>query len=464
MLFDPTLAEIRFGTGLSPLVPAPQSVSQMLSWVQGPDRAAAEFPIESFDTFRLRMVEAQRTGKAYRRNKNAPNAEELRKTFNKVKQAARQQQANWLMQTLARRSHTQDGFRERLAAFWADHFTVIGKGGVMKRVAMPVAETFLRPHLAGRFSDLLVAAVTNPGMVNYLDQQYSVGPNAPARAKMPKNRGLNENLAREILELHTLGVGGPYGQKDVRQLAELLTGLGIDADGGMTFRPKWAEPGSETVLGQTYGGETAALADIHAALQDLAAHPATAQHICSKLAVHFLGDAPDPGVIRAMKATWIDSGGQLLPVYRAMLHHPSAWQPERVNVKLPFDFMSSVMRALAVRPDPFRGAANDVEQRVKKFFLQPLRRMGQPWERPQGPDGWPEEDETWVTPQGLATRLEWALFAPPRLQKTLPDPRQFVQAALGAEAPEPVRFAAQAAENRAEGIALVLISPAFQRR
>lgn len=464
MLFDPTIAEIRFGTGLSPVVPAPQSVSQMMAQLQGSDQVAVDFPIENFAAFRTRMVEAQRTGKAYRRNKNAPNAEELRKTFGKVKQAARRAQAEWLMQTLARRSYTQDGFRERLAAFWADHFTVIGKGGVMKRVAMPVTETFVRPHLAGRFSDLLVAAVTNPGMVNYLDQQYSVGPNAPARAKMPKNRGLNENLAREILELHTLGVDGPYDQKDVRQLAELLTGLGIDADGGIVFRPARAEPGAETILGQSYGGDQAALADIHDALQDLAAHPATAEHICTKLAVHFLGDAPDPGVIRAMKSVWIDGGGQLLPVYRAMLNHPSAWRPDRVNVKLPFDFMSSSLRALAVRPDPFRGAANDVEQRTKRFFLQPLRRMGQPWEQPQGPDGWPEEDETWVTPQGLATRLEWALFAPSRLQKNLPDPRAFVQAALGPKAPEAVRFAAQAAENRAEGIALVLISPAFQRR
>lgn len=464
MAFDPVLSEIRFGTGLSPVIPAPHSVAQMLDRLSGPDRIAAKLPVEPFPDFQSRMIEAREKGRAYRQNKNAPNAEDLRKAFSHVKQAARRAQGQWLMQTVARRSHTDDGFRERLAAFWADHFTVIGKGGVMRRVAMPVTESFIRPHLMGHFADLLMAGVTNPGMVNYLDQQFSVGPNAPARAKMPTNRGLNENLAREVLELHTLGVNGPYSQKDVRQLAELLTGLGIDADGGQVFRPNWAEPGPETVLGRSYGGDPAALTDIRAVMDDLARHPATARHLSHKLAVHFLGDTPDPAVLTAMEAAWRDTDGHLLSVYRAMLEHPAAWVPARSNVKLPFDFISSACRALALRADPIRGQPNDVEQRIKRLFLQPLNRMGQPWESPLGPDGWPEEDSAWITPQGLATRMEWALQAPRALLKELPDPREFALHALGPDVPESVRFAARAAENRTEGVALVLISPAFQRR
>lgn len=464
MDFDPILAEIRFGAGLSPQVAPPRSVQDMLTRLSGPDLMAVRFPVEGFDQFRQRMQDAKRAGKEYRRNKNAANATELRKALGKIKAGARRAQGLWLMQALARRGATQDGLRERLAGFWADHFTVIGKGGVLRRGAMPYAETYLRPHLAGSFADLLIAAVTSPAMVNYLDQQFSVGPGAAARAQMPANRGLNENLAREVLELHTLGVDGPYTQADVRQLAELLTGLTIGPNSDTDFRPDWAEPGSETVLGHRYGGDPARLADIHAALRDLAAHPATAAHLSRKLAVHFLGDTPDPGAVQAMVGAWRETGGDLLAVYRALLEHPAAWAPTRQNVKLPFDFMASALRALAAPTQPLKGRPNDVEQRIKRLFVQPLARMGQPWEQPGGPDGWPEEDPYWITPQGLATRLEWALFAPQALLNTLPDPRDFVAAALGPDAPESVHFAARAAENRPEGIALVLISPAFQRR
>ncbi|THD76411.1 DUF1800 domain-containing protein [Thalassobius vesicularis] len=464
MAFDPKLAEIRFGTGLARRILGPDSVDQMLERLTGPDLIARDYPIETFPAFQKRIIEARETGKAYRQAKNAANAPELAKIHDRVKQDARRAQSYWMLQVLGRRSYTQDGFRERLIAFWTDHFTVIGKGAVMRRVAQPVAETFLRPNMTGHYADLLIAGVTNPGMVNYLDQQFSVGPNAPARAKMPPARGLNENLAREVLELHTLGVDAPYTQKDVRELAELLTGLGIDADGAQVFRENWAEPGSEMVLSQTYGGDPARMDHIRSVLTDLAVHPATARHLSRKLAVHFLGDRPDPAVVEAMERTWRDTRGHLLSVYRAMLTHPNAWTPERVNVKPPFDFISSALRVFAADPKPFKGKPNDVEQRIRKHFLNPLQRMGQPWELPIGPDGWPEQDDAWVTPQGLATRMEWALETPQVLLKGLPDPREFVEMALGPNPPESVRFAAKAAESRAEGIALVLISPAFQRR
>lgn len=464
MDIDPYLSEIRFGTGLSPMHDGPHTVQEMLNRLIAPDQAAADFPIETFAQFQTRVIDAREKRRAMRKNKDPQKVKELKKAFSRVKRDARRARADWLMQTIARRSHTNDGFRERLLGFWTDHFTVIGKGSVMRRVALPVAETFIRPNMTGPFAKLLIEGVTSPGMVNYLDQQYSIGPNAPARDKANDKRGLNENLAREVLELHTLGAGGPYTQDDVRQLAELLTGLGIQSDGGRIFRPKRAEPGPETVLGRSYGGDPAELAHIHQVLEDLARHPVTARHICTKLAVHFLGDAPDPDAIARMTAAWLDTDGHLLSVYQAMLTHPAAWEPQRQNVKLPFDFMSSALRALALRPDPIRGKANDVEQRIKKHFMDPLRRMGQPWGDPLGPDGWPEEDEAWITPQGLATRMEWALRVPQALLPELPDPRQFVTDALGPTPPEPVRFAARAAENKAEGIALVLISPAFQRR
>jgi uncharacterized protein (DUF1800 family) len=468
MPFDPILADIRFGTGLAPDIAPPSSVGQMLGRLTGPDPMASAYPIETYDQMRARMIQARDLRKARRQAKAEADKQRLNKQFRRVIRDARMAQADWLIQALARRSHTSDGLRERLTWFWADHFTVRGKGGVLRRASLPHAESFVRPHLTGRFADLLISAATSPVMLNYLDQMYSVGPAAAIQARAKANgkrRGLNENLAREILELHTLGVGGPYTQKDVRQLAELLTGLSIGKDFEKTYRENWSEPGAETVLGRSYGGTKGALADIHQVLADLSVHPATARHLCWKLAVHFVSDTPDPALIDAMSARWQDTGGQLLQVYQAMLEHPSAWAAERVNVKPPLDFVSSTMRALGVRPAPFKGKPNDVEQRIKRHFLLPFRRMGQPFGEPQGPDGWPEEDPHWITPQGLASRFEWALRTPNALmRRDLPDPRAFVTTALGPQAPASVQFAAAAAENRPEGIALVLVSPAFQRR
>ena len=204
--------------------------------------------------------------------------------------------------TMLRWSETQSGFRERLALFWTDHFTTVGKSEPQRSAVSIYVDAAIRPHLSGRFGDLLVAAVTHPMMLTYLDQRVSVGPQSAFARRKGTSRGLNENLAREVLELHTLGVDGPYTQADVRQLAELFTGLTIDRSGAMAFRPGWAEPGEELVLGRRYGGNPARLEAVEQALHDLAVHPATADHVARKLAVHFVSDAPDPGLVAHMAA------------------------------------------------------------------------------------------------------------------------------------------------------------------
>lgn len=293
-----------------------------------------------------------------------------------------------------------------------------------------------------------------------------MGPGSPKADKRGAKAGLNENLARELLELHTLGVGAAYGQGDVRQLAELLTGLTYDAKQGTKFRKDFAEPGAETVLGKRYGGDKPGLGDIRAVLEDLAAHPATAAHIARKLAVHFISDTPDPDLVRVLTERYRDTDGDLAQVYEALLSHPAAWVPELSNIKLPDEFVASAMRALAVDPQAFIGIEDgrEHEKLVQRLFVQPLRLMGQPWQDPLGPDGWAEDDAAWMTPQGLTARMDWALSAPARMCDPLPDPRVFVTDALGNDAPEPVRFAAKASENKREGIALILASPAFQRK
>ncbi|KIC35495.1 DUF1800 domain-containing protein [Leisingera sp. ANG-M7] len=461
MRFDSELAEIRFGAGLSPLLQPPESAGDMLERLKGEDEAARVFPVPRFDeaiagarTFwQLKKERSQQEGK--------PGYKAADKAFTDFRRARNHARIGWHGQHLLRHVHTRDGFRERLVLFWADHFTAQGKNAALRVMAAPYAETVVRPHLAGRFEDLLIAAVTSPLMLHYLDQRNSAGPASWAAKRRKRLAGLNENLAREVLELHTLGVDGPYSQTDVRQLAELFTGLSFNAKDGFMFRPGMAEPGAETVLEKAYGGGKPELGQVLSALRDLARHPATARHIARKLAVYFTADVPDPELVDHMAARYQASDGGLMQVYAALLEHPAAWVPELRNVKPPFDFLASACRALAV---PQARVARLKPGKLNRLLLAPLTPMGQRWEFSSGPDGWSEADTAWITPQALAARLRWTMAAPRQLLQDLPDPREFAEAALGTYANERVRFAARAAETRTEGVGLILSSPAFQRR
>ena len=458
--FDPIMAEMRFGCGLSPHVPAPESVSAMLQGLQAEDAAARAHPIEDFDRYLDRVAGLHDLRRRIKDQGGADMAALLQKETRAYRQGMRRDWRGWVVQSLLRRSTTEDGFRERLAFFWGDHFTAKGKTPALRSAATPYVESAIRPHVAGRFEDMLIAAATHPLMLNFLDQQTSIGPNSPFARKRPEKKlGLNENLAREILELHTLGVGGPYDQNDVQQLAELLTGLSWSADKGVLYRQQVAEPGAERVLGKWYGTQQGALGDVHAVLVDLARHPATARHLAHKLAVHFVSDTPDPAMVAEMTRAYLDTKGALPAVYRAMLDHPAAWQ-EQGTMKQPIAFVASALRAQGLtRQDAQDWSDKEINARI----LVPLALMGQSWEEAAGPDGWSEDDAQWAAPQGLAARLQWALQLPEILPRKTPDPRDFVHHALGPRPPEQVLFAARAAESRREGIALVLMSPAFQR-
>ncbi|MBT54814.1 MAG: hypothetical protein CMF72_15610 [Mameliella sp.] len=456
-MFDPILADIRFGCGRSPRIAAPDSVAAILEGLTGPDPVAETFPIEPFEIFLAKRVTP--TNALFRLSKSAKGTrigDEAHQAMVNITREGRKARRGWLVAHVSRRVASSTPMRERLESFWADHFTAHGKASVLQVATSPYIESAIRPHLAGRFEDMLIATATHPLMLHYLDQQASAGPNSPQALRFPGKTGMNENLARELLELHTLGVDGPYTQDDVRQLAELLTGLAFTEQAGTEFRPPLAEPGPETVLGKTYGGGKPTIDDIHAVLRDLARHPATAQHIAHKLAVHFLGDTPDPALVTAIAGVWHETGGDLPEVYRAMLDHPAAWAPAPGNVKMPLDFIASACRALDV---PSKALA----ARAQMLLMDPLRLMGQVWQQPSGPDGLPEADAAWITPQGMAARLQWGFTLPQLMLDALPDPRDFVVTALGARAPEEVRFAASAAETRADGIGVVLASPAFQR-
>lgn len=460
MRFDPQLADIRFGCGLSPQMAPPRSVQAMLETLDTPEAIAIDFPIETFETFSQRIAERIELTNIRRKNRGSPEALAAKKGTRVLNKEARIAQAIWMGQHLNRWVATKAPLRERLTMFWADHFTATGKAGVLRRGASPYVESAIRPNIDGVFEDLLIAAVLHPLMIHYLDQDRSVGPKSAQALRGGKLSGLNENLAREVMELHTLGVSGPYNQTDVTELAELLTGVTTARPMRLNFSKNRTEPGTETVLGKTYGGDNPHMRDVHAVLRDLARHPATARHIAEKLATHFISDTPDPALVSALEATFLKTNGDLRQVTEAMLSHPAAWNPERVNVKQPFNFMGSALRALAVPPQAIESLK---EAASRRNFSIPLVHMGHVWEKPGGPDGLPEEDDAWIIPQGIAARLQWAITVPSLLMEELPDPRNFVQTALGDFATPAVTFAASAAETRSDGVGLILASPAFQR-
>ncbi|MEM0976041.1 MAG: DUF1800 domain-containing protein [Pseudomonadota bacterium] len=363
---------------------------------------------------------------------------------------------------VARAVSAENDYEERLVQFWADHFTLSFSQLESLTFTHFFIEEAIRPHISGYFSDMLKASTKHPAMLFYLDQTTSMGPNSFIAKRRP-GRGLNENLAREVLELHSLGVGGGYSQADVTELAKLFTGLSARrSDLAFEFRPALEEPGAETVLGRRYGGGAgASVKDIDAVLDDLSVHPETARHIARKLAVHFVSDTPSDELVADLAALYRLKDGYLPDLYRALAAHPEARRHFGAKAKPPFDFVVSGLRALGV-------TGSDVLQMdlrlMRRAITEPMDRMGQPWRRPPGPDGWPEEFSAWITPQGVAERVNWALNAPKLFGLTEVDPLEVATRALGELASDNLIWAAPKAETRAQGVALVLASPEFNRR
>ncbi|MDZ4095297.1 MAG: DUF1800 domain-containing protein [Paracoccaceae bacterium] len=448
---QPTLAAIRFGHGLPLPVAAMRDPAAMLAALSGPDKAAKRWRgVGMAQALPLHLAAAKA-------RKLAREGDAERKAYRAQLTLVNAQATEAARVTIARGLGAADGFRERLVRFWADHFTTVARFRQDRVLPLVMIEDAIRPHVAGRFGDMLVAATLHPAMVLYLDQGLSIGPNSPKGRQ--RKRGLNENFARELIELHTLGAGAGYDQQDVRQLAELLTGVQFEPGLGFVFDPQMAEPGAETVLGRVYGGE--GLAPVLAVLNDLAVRPETARHIARKLAVHFISDTPDEALVAHLEAAFMATGGDLLAVYAAFLEHPAAWAMPLAKARQPYDFMLASLRTLGFgAPEVLnfpRGPFN-------RLILGSMQAMGQPWNTPRGPDGWPEAAEAWITPQGLAARITWAMDAPGRLLDTLPEPDDLATRALGPLVGAQLRWAISASENRREAVGLILASPEFNRR
>ncbi|MFT4699948.1 MAG: hypothetical protein ACI9ND_000755 [Yoonia sp.] len=458
MTFDPFIAATRFGTGLSPIHALPASVADVVADLQGVDTMAREIIIAPFATATPSPAAFVTLRRAERAAETEDDKTRTAAAVQQWRADARTLQYKNAMKTMARSMAAPLGLRERLTAFWADHFTAKGRNSLIRPMITPFIEEAIRPHITGSFVDMLIAVATHPVMLHYLQQVESHGPASPRGLR--RGKGLNENLAREMLELHSLGVEGRYEQTDVRELAELLTGLTYHPLSGFTFDDRMAEPGAETVLGISYG-PAASLNTIQTAIADLATHPDTSQHIARKLVVHFISDQPDEALVASIAQVFQQTDGDLLLCMMALLDHPAAWTADRAKVRPPIEFITASFRALNVSPEAIITAD---QQTIRRWIERPLRIMGQPFQDPVGPDGWPERPQEWIIPQTMAGRISWAMRAPKEFTDPLPDPRDFVRTALGNAAPKAVIFAATSAERRSDGIGIILSAPAFQRR
>ena len=342
---------------------------------------------------------------------------------------------------------TPTPFRERLVRFWTNHFTVSLRGGRTGAFGGDYIRTAIRPNVTGSFASMLLAVMRHPAMLLYLDNAGSVGPNSPAGLKT--GRGLNENLARECMELHSVSPASGYTQADVTNFARILTGWSVAFDPeapGFRFRPNIHEPGEITMMGQSFPpGEDGGVA----ALAFLANHPATHRHLATKLVQHFVADDPPPDAVRRVANVLRDTDGDLRQAALALVDLHAAWAPLS-KLRGPQDYVLAALRAADLpadnQPD---GAA------IMRGLGQPL--FGAPF-----PIGWPDRAADWAGPELMIRRVDWAYGFAGRA--AMLDPAVIADASLGPLLDADTALQIRRAGSRRDGLTLLFTSPAFQRR
>lgn len=493
-----TMASIRFGYGFRPGQTPPASVEEMLDQLDAGIAQPPLFPENGIAARRQEIAEFRARYKNLQSKKKTLPPDDYHSEQKLIRKAITDVGLSDKRDRLIQASESSLGFFERLSTFWVDHFSVSTAKTAIMQVVVPLYEAdAIRPNMGSNFRNLLQSAILHPAMVIYLDQDKSTGPHSK-KAEEKKKGGLNENLGRELIELHTMGAGSGYGQTDVRNAAYVLTGLRISADcNSVTFDEGYSEPGKHKVLDGVYGGDRRSIDDIVAMLDDLANRPETARYICRKLVVHFVSDDPPTPIIDAMTTAWSSTDGDLKSVYKAMLDHPDSWKNEGAKAKQPFDFIVSALRALdvpvqALMQGPETGENNagkqdmvDVgdmaggadmaspadgkarnskkKQNAGTIAMQSIRKLGQPVWQPSSPAGWNEAFEVWVSAGQLTERIAFvrrlaALF------KSDADPRQFLNAALADAARDDTIRVVERAPSKQSGVMLALASPEFNRR
>jgi uncharacterized protein (DUF1800 family) len=464
------IAVLRFGLGARPgdlAAAAAEPRAWLMAQVKGPASLAVNTPLAPSD----QIFAALLTAREERRKTLSESAAQPgdAKVISAIREAY---QPHYRAQVLARAQSaalTTRPFAERLVHFWSNHFAVSADKGVVFGLAGTVENEAIRPHIAGRFVDLLTAVEQHPAMIAFLDNQYSVGKDSLAARfasrkfgadpDAPKRQfGINENLAREIMELHTLGVNGGYSQADVTSFAQVITGWSIGGGKGRLaggvpgrfyFRDNLHEPGPKVVLGKTYAEQGQRQGE--AVLADLAHRPETARFIATKLVRHFIADDPPPAAVDRVAGVFLKSGGDLPSVYGALIASPEAWESDARKFKTPEDFVFSTLRALNVSP-------SQPEEVVRTFDL-----LGQRQYTPGSPAGWPDTSKSWDGSDALMHRVLWASRVGAKYESGV-EPADLAASSLGAYARPETLTALRRAATSGQAVALLLMSPEFQRR
>jgi len=342
------------------------------------------------------------------------------------------------------------GFTERLVWFWSNHFCI--SADKIRSMSGAYEREAIRPHILGRFADMLLAVEGHPAMLFYLDNLASMGANSIAGIN--RSRGLNENLARETLELHTLGVRSGYTQDDVIGLSNAFTGWTLvppgdnpEHGGEYSFNPRLHEPGAQKVLGKSYEEDGAEQA--RAVLRDLTVHPPTATHLAGKLAAHFIADTPPPSLVERMAKSFLDSSGDLKEVAKTMVLSPEAWTQPPTKLKRPSEWVIGMVRATGItQVDAAR-------------FTGGQALLGEPLWRPASPKGFPDDEGSWI--DGMGRRLDVANNFAERVAGKV-DPDEIVGSVLASSVSPVVSEAVGRAESRQQALVLLFMSADFQRR
>ncbi len=433
MSTTPHLAVHRFGLGPRAALPA-----DPLAWLDAQTRGAGPpIPLPEGRDTPVALAEGYAAWREHDATPPQPGQ------MSPVTRLFRAEQEAWTKHLLT----AEEPFRERLVMFWLNHFTVAERGGFGVTTAYAgFLRDVVRPRITGRFADLLVAVSMSPAMLYYLDQVASVGPNSTFGRR--SGRGLNENLAREILELHSLSPASGYTQADVTEFARLMTGWGVERmrePFGTLFRPANHEPGSKTVMGKRFEEGPAAYEE---ALRFLATHPATLRHLAFKLVRHFIADDPPRQAVAAVEQVLRETDGDLGAAARALVRLPQAADARLTKVRCPMEWVLAIHRAGGTTdPRPVMGGM--------AALAQPL------WNAPQ-PNGWPDTAAGWAGPEGVMQRLDLAYDVAGRFARQ--DPRALLDAALGPLAGPATRRAVTTAGSARDAIALLFASPEMQRR
>ena len=463
------IAVLRFGLGAKPgdlAAAAADPRAWLKAQIKGAVPLAVDTPLAPSDQIFAGLLAAR---EQRQRMKAAAAPATDAQLGNAIREAY---QPHYRAQVLARAQSaalTSRPFAERLVHFWSNHFAVSADKGVVFGLAGTLENEAIRPHVGGRFVDLLTAVEQHPAMIAFLDNQYSVGKDSMAARSASRrfgpdlnaaNRqfGINENLAREILELHTLGVNGGYSQADVTSFAQVITGWSIGGGKGRLaggepgrfyFRDNLHQPGPKVVLGKTYTEQ--GIRQGEAVLADLSRRPETARFIATKLVRHFIADDPPPAAVDRVARVFLKSGGDLPQVYAALIDSPEAWDTAARKFKTPEDFVFSTLRALNVSPA-------QPEEVVRTFDL-----LGQRQYTPGSPAGWPDTSKSWDGSDALMHRVLWASRVGAKYENGI-EPSDLAASCLGAYARPETLTALRRATTSGQAVALLLMSPEFQRR